>query len=67
MRQELFENLNIMHQWRIVHRDIKEKNLGWSPKYKKWVFLDFGFSTNLHEDIGEKTETKFIGTMGYVL
>ena len=56
-----------MHQLKIVHRDIKEGNIGWSPSLKRWVFLDFGFSKNIQEDIGEKSETKFIGTLGYTI
>ena len=62
-----FENLKTMHQLKIVHRDIKEKNIGWSPSLKKWVFLDFGFTTCLEENFGEQTKTEFIGTIGYTL
>ena len=67
MKNELFLNLKTMHTLRIVHRDVKEVNIGWSEKFEKWVFLDFGFTTCLRESIGEKSQTKFIGTFKYVI
>ena len=65
IRQELFENLKTMHSLKMVHRDIKEPNIGWSEEFGRWVFLDFGFSTMLRQSIGQKTYTKFIGTFKY--
>lgn len=59
------ENLKKMHSLKMVHRDIKHSNIGWSNFFNRWIFLDFGFSTILTEDIGEKTWTKFIGTYKY--
>ena len=65
IKRELFENLKTMHAFRMVHRDMKEANIGWSIEFGRWVFLDFGFATLLRESIGQKTYTKFIGTYGY--
>ena len=28
----------------MVHRDVKDANIGWSSIFGKWVFLDFGFA-----------------------
>ena len=66
MNKELFENLKIMHILRMVHRDVKNANIGWSPEFNRWVFLDFGFAKFLKESIGEKTYTKFIGTFHFM-
>lgn len=41
-----------MHSLKMVHRDIKKDNILWSPFYKRWVLLDFGFSTFIQEEIG---------------
>jgi len=38
----------------------------YSPTYQKAVFIDYGFSQILEEDIGKKTYTAFQGTAGYV-
>ena len=56
-----------MHSLKLVHRDIKPLNVAWSPTFKRWIFLDFGFSTILQENFGEKTYTKFIGTFNYTI
>ena len=62
MESDLMKGLKMMHSLKVVHRDIKDKNVSWSPTFKKWVFLDFGFATFLTQDIGEKSKTNFIGT-----
>ena len=56
-----------MHTLRMVHRDVKDPNIGWSSEFGKWVFLDFGFATFLQEKIGETITSKFIGTFQYVV
>ena len=63
--EDLFQGLKKMHSLKIVHRDIKERNVAWSHHFQRWVFIDFGFATVLKEKIGEKSTTKFIGTYRY--
>jgi serine/threonine protein kinase len=36
----------------MVHLDIKPANIGYSPYFQKEVFIDFGFSEFLEEDLG---------------
>ena len=63
--RDLLEGMKTMHSLHIVHRDIKPANVGWSPSFRKWVFLDFGFAKNLQQSIGFKTKSKFIGSYPY--
>ena len=65
MEKDLMQGMKTMHSLKIVHRDIKDKNVSWSPTFKKWVFLDFGFATFLKQEIGEKSVTNFIGTYSW--
>ena len=44
MEAELWEALRINHMFSIMHLDIKNDNIGFSSKLKKWVFLDYGMS-----------------------
>lgn len=37
-----------------------------SPKFNKFVFIDFGLSKILKQNIGEKTLTYYFGTYNYV-
>lgn len=46
---------------------MKEQNVGWSPSFKRWIFLDFGFAKFLRENIGYKSYGRFIGTYKYTL
>ena len=55
-----------LHANNIVHNDINPSNIMYSPTYQKAVFIDYGFSQILEEDIGKKTYTAFQGTAGYV-
>ena len=57
--------MKIMHTIKMVHRDIKEDNIGYSKYYRKWIFLDYGFAKFIDENIGYKTVTSFIGTYRY--
>lgn len=41
-----------MHQINLVHLDIKPDNIAFSRYFKKWVFLDFGFSDFIRENLG---------------
>ena len=63
----MLENLKMMHFLKMTHRDVKEKNIGWSPHFKKWVFLDFGFSKIMKTEIGYQVWAKFIGTYQYTI
>jgi serine/threonine protein kinase len=54
-----------MHQINLVHLDIKPDNIAYSPHFKKWVFLDFGFSEFIEEKLGEKTFLCYVGTYEY--
>lgn len=44
LEQDLFKNIAIMHGVQMVHMDIKPENICFSPHFKKFVFIDFGFS-----------------------
>ena len=65
MESDLMQGLKLMHSLNIVHRDIKDANISWSPTFSKWVFLDFGFATFLKQSTGQKSKTKFIGTYNW--
>jgi hypothetical protein len=49
----------------IVHRDIKPIHIAYSRTFKKFVFIDFGCSDILDENVGELTETYYRGTIQY--
>ena len=66
LKSDLLENLLIMHNFGIVHRDIKEDNIAWSPHFQKWVFIDFGFSKFVKESFGKKSLTGYAGTYQYM-
>ena len=63
--EEIFQNMAIMHKLHLVHLDIKPENIMRSPSFKKIVFIDFGFSSFVKEEVGEKTLTKFYGSPNY--
>jgi serine/threonine protein kinase len=42
--KELLSQLRLLHEFHIVHLDVKPENVVWSENYKKAVFIDFGFS-----------------------
>ena len=46
--------------------DIKPNNIGYSPHFHKFVFLDFGFAEILKENIGQKTLMFPKGTFGFM-
>ena len=54
-----------MHKLKIVHRDIKPENIMLSPSFRKPVFIDFGLSTIIKEEIGTKTYTDFVGSIKF--
>jgi serine/threonine protein kinase len=59
------KNLKILHSLGICHMDIKYENIGFSKKFKKFVFLDFGFSRSINETIGYQSLTNYTGTFSY--
>jgi serine/threonine protein kinase len=56
---QLLENLGVMHQYHIIHRDITPNNIMFSPSQGKNIFIDFNVSTIIGENTGEKTYTSF--------
>ena len=51
-RGVLYENIAFLHQYNIVHQDIKPDNIMFSPTYKKTVLIDYGLSKPIDEKIG---------------
>lgn len=45
--------------------DIKPDNIMYCRLKEEFVFIDFGFSKVLEEDIGFKSSTAFAGTLSY--
>lgn len=54
-----------MHEFKIIHGDIKPDNLIYSRHYEKPIFIDFGLSDIINENIGYKTLSSFKGTPRY--
>lgn len=61
----LLLSLKIMHFLKIIHGDIKPSNIMWSPIYNKNIFIDFGLSKIIQENVGEMTLTNFFGTFAF--
>lgn len=57
--------MKIMHSVHFIHIDIKPSNLAFSNSLQKYVFIDFGLSKIIGESEGEKTKTRFEGTLSY--
>ena len=53
--RDLVGALEFMHSIHIIHGDIKEQNILFSPRLKKYVFVDFGCSRVLREGKGQPT------------
>jgi serine/threonine protein kinase len=54
-----------IHQLKIMHRDIKFRNIMFSPSYNRNVLIDFGGCVFIKECLGYQTLTKFYGTIRY--
>ena len=52
---EMYQILDILHRLKIVHQDIKPDNIMFSPYKKKMVFVDFGLSRIIEEELGMQT------------
>ena len=64
-RNLLYWNLAVLHHLGITHLDIKSSNIMLSPSFRKPVFIDFGLSTIVKEQIGFKTLSSFRGSMNF--
>jgi serine/threonine protein kinase len=58
-------NLRLMHNFKIIHFDIKPDNILFSPHFQKAVFIDFGLSEVIVEPLGFKTLVQFRGSPAY--
>lgn len=38
------ESLKLLHSVKIIHGDVKNINILWSPTFSKFVLIDFGLS-----------------------
>ena len=54
-----------MHQFHLMHIDIKNENILYSPSLNKLVFIDFGLSKFVAEQVGKKILTKYAGTANF--
>lgn len=54
-----------MHQYGIVHQDIKPENIMFSRELNKAVFIDFGLSAIVAEQVGHLYLTEFVGNVNY--
>jgi len=61
----IFLDLLLLHNFRVVHLDIKPQNLMFSREFNKPVFIDFGLSHIIDCQIGFKTSFKYQGTLEY--
>ena len=68
--KEILEVLTIVHQYRVIHRDIKPQNLMRRRKDGKIVLIDFGavkeISTMTINTQGQTSVTVAVGTPGYM-
>lgn len=48
-----------------MHLDIKPPNIAYSVFYEKCVFIDFGLSLLIKNEVGYKTYSNFAGTLSY--
>jgi serine/threonine protein kinase len=65
MEEELKQNLRLLHHFNVLHMDIKNENICYSPSLNKHVFIDYGFSRIVSETKGYKTLTRFRGSLLY--
>lgn len=65
LESDLKNSLLKLHSIKIAHHDIKIENICYSNEFKKFVFIDFGISRIIEEDIGEKSFTFFRGSLNY--
>ena len=56
-----------MHALQIVHGDIKDQNIMFSPSLGRYLLTDFGTVMQVREQPGEKTWTFFYGTLKFTI
>lgn len=61
----LQRKLSLLHRFHIVHMDIKPENLGFSTDNNSFIFIDFGLSKIIGEEIGVRSWTSFTGSMDF--
>lgn len=61
----LYWNLALLHKFHLIHMDIKPDNLMLSPTFRKAVFIDFGLSRFIREQISYQSMTKFSGSYNF--
>lgn len=55
-----------MHTFGLIHKDIKPSNIAYSRLIGDLVLLDFGVTSPIREQIGEKTLTHREGTLRFM-
>lgn len=62
---DLKDSLLKMHALNIIHFDIKPSNICFSEARQKFVFIDFGFSEIVEQNIGNEIQIGFRGSIQY--
>lgn len=65
-KREIKENLLWMHNYHIVHRDVKPSNCMYNPALGRYVLIDFGISQIVEEGFQQLTTTMSCGTLEYM-
>ena len=61
----LKDKISILHYFHLVHLDIKPPNIMFSPSIEDFVYIDYGFSKLIKENIGFKSKSKYYGSIKY--
>ena len=48
-----------------MHLDVKNENIGFSFGHNKFVFIDYGLTEIVREELGYKTSITYRGSLGY--
>jgi serine/threonine protein kinase len=64
--RDIKENLLWMHNYHIIHRDVKLSNCMLNPRTDKFVLVDFGISQPVNENHQTPTHTAYCGTLEYM-